>query len=318
MIYTTFSCITFFVFSPTLPPVVLVCGNLTPTERREQILDILSTVSEPGSIETAGSPQQNAFNWIVDEDSAQLCPDDDNLIQRYTLAVFYYSTNGDDWKECNAPSDFDSQASIAAANSACTSTTVNATTIFPNDVRGTNAWLTSESECTWGGVSCYSSGTNEGRVNVIEFENNDLSGVLPSEMEQLDAMRFFALERGSISGPIPSSYGNFNSLLLLDFDFNQLTGTIPDSLWSLTALRQLDLNDNQLVGTLSEDIGDLRQLRFFQIDNNNLEGMIPATLGDIPNFSEYLSYDLHKISNDILLLILSLYPRSFRFDWSLG
>jgi len=293
MIYTIFSCITFFVFSPTLPPVALVCGDLTPTQRREQILGILSTVSEPGSIETAGSPQQNAFDWIVDKDSAQLCPQNENdLIQRYTLAVFYYSTNGDDWKECNAPSDFDSQASIAAANSACTLTTVNATTIFPNDVRGTKAWLTPESECTWGGVSCYSSGTNEGRVNVIEFENNDLSGLLPSEMEQLNAIRFFALERGNISGPIPSSYGNLRSLLLLDFDFNQLTGTISDSLWDLTNLRQLDLNDNQLEGTLSEDINNLSQLRFFQIDNNNLEGAIPASLGDIPNFSEYLSYDL--------------------------
>jgi len=76
MIYTTFSCITFFVFSPTLPPVVLVCGDLTPTERRDEILRILSTVSEPGSIETAGSPQQNAFDWIVDEDFTLkiLCP----------------------------------------------------------------------------------------------------------------------------------------------------------------------------------------------------------------------------------------------------
>jgi len=271
----------------------LVCGDLTPTERRDEILRILSTVSRSNLFFETGSPQQDAFNWIVDEDSAQLCPDDDSLVQRYTLAVFYYSTNGDDWKECNAPSDFDSQASIAAANAACTLTTVNATTIFPNDIGGSNAWLTSESECTWGGISCYATSTpNALKVNVVEFENNDLSGVLPSEMEQLNAIRFFALERGNISGPIPSSYGNLRSLLLLDFDFNQLTGTISDSLWDLTNLRQLDLNDNQLEGTLSEDINNLSQLRFFQIDNNNLEGAIPASLGDIPNFSEYLSYDL--------------------------
>ena len=308
--------------SPTVtkatPSPVNSCG-LTPTERREQIEENLSPVSSSALSNQIPTPQRSALNWIIDDDGAQLCPDDDSLVQRYTLAVFYYSTNGDDWKECNAPSNFDRQASIAAANSACTLTTVNATTIFPNDVRGTNAWLTPESECKWGGISCYASNTpNAIKVNVVEFENNGLSGVLPAEMEQLTKMRFFALERGSIGGTIPSSYGNLKSLLLLDFDFNQLTGTIPSSLWSLTNLRQLDLNDNQLVGTLSEDIGDLRQLRFFQIDNNNLEGMIPATLGDIPNFSEYLSYDLHKISNDILLLILSLYPRTFRFDWSLG
>jgi len=229
-------------------------------------------------------------------DFTELCPDDDSLIQRYTLAVFYFSTDGDNWNLCNAPEDFSDPLSIAAANAACTLTTVNATTIFPNDIRGTSAWLTPESECTWGGISCYATGTpNAGKVNVIEFENNDLSGVLPSEMEQLDKMRFFALERGSISGPIPSSYGNLNSLLLLDFDFNQLTGTISSSLWSLTQLRQLDLNDNELTGTLSGDIGNLVQLRFFQIDNNNMVGAIPASMGDIPNFSEYLSYDLSYI-----------------------
>ena len=262
------------------------CG-LTPTERREQIEKNLSPVSSALSNQIP-TPQRSALNWIIDDDGAQLCPDDDSLEQRYTLAVFYYSTNGDNWKECNAPSNFDSQASIAAANSACTLTTVNATTIFPNDVRGTNAWLTSEIECTWGGISCYATNTpNAMKVNVVEFENNGLSGVLPTEMEQLTKMRFFALERGSIGGTIPSSYGNLKSLLLLDFDFNQLTGTIPTSLWSLTNLRQLDLNDNRLRGTLSEDIGKLSQLRFFQIDNNRMQGPIPASLGDIPNFSEY-------------------------------
>ena len=269
----------------------MVCG-LTFNERQDAFFRILREVSNPDLFFGCGLPQQQAFDWLLRDDGAQLCPDDDNLIQRYVLAVFYFSTNGDSWRECNAPFIFDpcevtTPLSVEDANAACTLTTVNATTIFPNDIRGSNAWLSPDSECLWGGVSCYATGTpNAGKVNVIEFEDNDLSGVLPSEMEQLDNMRFFALERGTISGPIPSSYGNLNSLLLLDFDFNQLTGMIPSSLWDLTQLRQLDLNDNQLTGILSEFIGNLQQLRFFQIDNNNMVGTIPASMGDIPNFSE--------------------------------
>mmetsp|Transcript_37352 Transcript_37352/g.90120 ORF Transcript_37352/g.90120 Transcript_37352/m.90120 type:complete len:460 (+) Transcript_37352:64-1443(+) len=260
------------------------CG-LTASERRSQILDILGAISFSDLFETTGTPQQQALDWIVDDDVSQLCPDDSSLIQRYTLALFYYSTNGDDWKQCNAPEEFD-DASIDEANAACTLTTVNATTIFPNDQRGTNAWLTSGSECLWGGISCYAPNTPNARmVNVVEFENNGLSGTLPAEMEELVKMRFFALERGSITGPIPSSYGNLKSLLLLDFDFNNLDGTLPESLWTLTSLRQLDLNDNNFVGELSDEIGQLRQLRFFQIDNNMMEGVIPTALGDIPNFS---------------------------------
>ncbi|KAL9182596.1 hypothetical protein ACHAXT_013248 [Thalassiosira profunda] len=260
------------------------CG-LTSAERRSQIVDILSVVSDPDLFEQPGSPQQKALDWLVDEDSSRLCPDDDNLVQRYTLAAFYYSTGGDAWKECSAPAVWDGKG-IAEANEACTLTTVNATTIFPNDVRGTNAWLTPGSECRWGGVSCYPANTaNALKVNVVEFENNGLDGTLPVEMEQLDKMRFFALERGALKGPIPSSYGNLRSLLLLDFDFNALTGDLPEALWDLTSLRQLDLNDNRFEGELSGDIGKLRQLRFFQIDNNRMTGAIPAQLGDIPNFS---------------------------------
>jgi len=158
----------------------------------------------------------------------------------------------------------------------------------------------------------------------VEFENNDLRGTLPTEMEVLSKMRFFALERGGLSGPIPSSYGNLKSLLLMDFDFNQLDGTLPRQLWQLTNLRQLDLNDNNFDGELSGDIGKLKQLRFFQIDNNQLEGAIPRALGDIPNFSEFIVCifavetciicAMIPNENQHLMPILFLYVR---FDWSL-
>jgi hypothetical protein len=267
------------------------------------------------------TPQRNAFGWIVDDDAAQLCPDDASLVQRYILALFYYSTNGDDWFTCSAPAEFD-QASIDLANASCNLTTTNATALFPNDVRGTDAWLTPGSECLWGGVSCY--GPDSGPValtlSVVEFEDNGLSGALPSEMEALANLRFLAMERGSVSGTIPSSFGNLKSLLLLDLDFNYLTGTLPDSLWTLYSLRQLDLNDNNFMGTLSGDIALLQELRFFQIDNNYMTGTIPTSMGSIPNFSECLSY-----RRFVFLEIAILPPLiglrfdciTCRFDWPL-
>ena len=266
------------------------CG-LTPSERRSLITEKLIEVSLPGQLNLSNTPQSNAFGWIVDDDAAQLCPDDASLIQRYVLAVFYYSTSGDGWFTCSAPAEFD-QASIDLANALCNLTTTNATVLFPNDVRGTDAWLTAGSECLWGGVSCYGtdSGSDAFKLSVVEFEENGLSGTLPTEMEALTSLRFFALERGSISGTIPSSFGNLKSLLLLDLDFNYLTGTLPDSLWTIDGLRQLDLNDNYFSGTLSDDIALLQELRFFQIDNNYMMGTIPTSMGSIPNFSECLFY----------------------------
>lgn len=269
---------------PMTEPPINSCG-LTSAERESQIIDELSAVSFSALFDETDSPQSQALEWILNKDSAFLCPGASGLVQRYTLGVFYYSTEGDSWNECNAPGDFFSETSIAGANSACTLTTTNATQIFPNDIRGSNAWLSPSDECTWGGVSCYSSGESAGRVNVVEFEENLLRGTLPSEVEQLSDMRFFALERGGMGGTIPASIGNLRSLLLLDFDFNRLSGTLPSSLWSLTSLRQLDLNDNNLLGTLSSEIGNLGQLRFFQIDNNYLTGGIPEQLGGIPKIS---------------------------------
>merc|ERR1719491_1016672 len=108
--------------SPVMPPPVNRCG-LTAAEHRSQIVDNLSVISFPDLFDEPSTPQRLALDWIVDEDSAQVCPDEDNLVQRYVMAVFYYSTNGDAWTKCSAPEEFKSQASIDAANRACTLTT---------------------------------------------------------------------------------------------------------------------------------------------------------------------------------------------------
>ena len=228
--------------------------------------------------------------------------------QRYVLAVLYYSTNGDTWTYCSAPPrDTNDENGIARrANEKCNLTTANATVLFPNDIRGTDAWLTPSNECLWGGVSCYGPGTEflpwnrkndndddevmitkKYTMSAIEFENNNLVGTLPEEIGLgLPNLRFLALERERLTGTIPSSYGNLINLLLLDFDFNTLSGELPDALWKLRSLRQLDLNNNDFTGTISEDIGLLNDLRFFQIDNNKMSGTIPRTMGDIENLSE--------------------------------
>ena len=77
------------------------CG-LEPNTRRNQIRNKLrGDVSTSASLNSAGSPQSLAFNWLVDNDDFVVCPDDDKLIQRYVMAVFYFSTEGDSWTECS-------------------------------------------------------------------------------------------------------------------------------------------------------------------------------------------------------------------------
>ena len=128
--------------APTLP-----CG-MPQVERRGQITATLSQVSKVEDLNKAGSPQNMAFDWLINKDAMYLCPEDDNLVQRYVAAVFYYSSIGDGWLQCSAPQNLEDPQSIEKANANC-----NIEVDSP-DVGGTDAWLTPVSECQWGGLAC--------------------------------------------------------------------------------------------------------------------------------------------------------------------
>jgi hypothetical protein len=233
------------------------------------IMSFLEMISSPGYLEMEGSPQNLAANWLINEDMAYLCPQDPTLIQRYSMAVFYYSTEGDDWFECSAPPDFSSQESIAEANANCD-------IIVPGS-ESSDAWLTPSSECDWGGAACSESGF----IERIDFERNGIAGSLPSEISRFMDLKYLLLEEGLISGSIPSDIGFNGKLIQLDLNFNALTGALPETLYRLSNLEQLDLNDNRFTGTISTNISALKQLVFLQLEQNTFTGMIPEEMGNL-------------------------------------
>lgn len=129
---------------------------------------ILNSVSESEEIGKPNTPQNQAFTWISELDTRKVCPGDDMLVQRYTLAVFYYSTFGNRWVQCAAPSDFDDENAIAEANANCL------LTVIPGS--GTDAWLTPSDECQWAGAVCDDSGNVErldiGKIHVCSCLGN--------------------------------------------------------------------------------------------------------------------------------------------------
>lgn len=249
---------------------------MTPEDRAEQITAIAVAASGPIA---DGSPQDLALDWLINEDALFLCPDDPKIEQRYVLAVFYYSTEGDDWNECSAP-DLTDPVAIANANTACTLTVTPPPDIFATIplTSSTDAWLTPVNECEWAGIVC---NANDLCVDRIEFENNGLAGTMPSEVGRLSDMRFLITEQGDMEGQIPDTIGNLEMLIILDLDFNAFTGPIPDTLYGLENLGQVDLNGNELTGEISPDVGNLVNLRFLQVNENRLTGEIPAELGEL-------------------------------------
>lgn len=70
--------------------------------RMETIVDMLVKmgVSDSEVLNTDGTPQRLAVEWIANEDALQYDPFDDEsrLIQRYAITVTYYALNGPEWK----------------------------------------------------------------------------------------------------------------------------------------------------------------------------------------------------------------------------
>lgn len=102
--------------SPTTPtPSPFRECNSSP--RDEAFLNILVGVTPADELLDPLTPQGAAFQWLVENDPAQVDPCTYNVDQRYALAAFYYATDGPGWTD-------------------------------------QGSWLSAESECLWSGVSC--------------------------------------------------------------------------------------------------------------------------------------------------------------------
>jgi len=128
-----------------------LCG-IPKEEQRMLMNSIIESVSSPTDLQNPNSPQSKARNWILFEDTFDsFCPPPCNrdgtyggVIQRYTLAVFYFATAGDEtWLSCGRNSKQDCIPNL---------------TWFAGDpnqyISGEATWLEPVSECYWGGLSC--------------------------------------------------------------------------------------------------------------------------------------------------------------------
>ena len=93
--------------------------------RLDAIVDNLTSVSSENDLQNKSSPQYQAAQWVADEDPLKVAIGNPRLVQRYILAVFYFSTNGDEWLECGRKDP------ICGGD--------------PNE----DSWLSESSECTW-------------------------------------------------------------------------------------------------------------------------------------------------------------------------
>ncbi|KAF3591331.1 hypothetical protein DY000_02023113 [Brassica cretica] len=108
---------------------------------------------------------------------------------------------------------------------------------------------------------------------------NYLSGTIPVEWASMPYITSITLSANNLSGPLPTWLQNFKNLKILGIEGNQFSGTIPDELGNLTNLTKLHLASNKFIGRLPVTLARLVNLEEFWISDNNFNGTIPGYIG---------------------------------------
>ena len=102
-------------------------------------------------------------------------------------------------------------------------------------------WMTEAELGEWEGVEV----DEEGRAIKLHLMDNGVVGCIPSDIQQLSALRELDLGNNPDEDEVCK---------------NELTGPIPAELWRLTALVTLDLYNNKLTGPIPAALGQLGAL----------------------------------------------------------
>ena len=154
-------------------------------------------------------------------------------------------------------------------------------------------WLSSEPISKWLGV-----GVANGRVVQLSLVENNLVGIMPSDIGNLTMLTTLYLDYNKLSGTIPTEIGNLTNLSVLNLSGNKLSGSIPLGVWNMTNLFALSFGQNQLIGTIPSQIGNLINLRYFDLLNNQMTGNIPSEIWNL-NKLEYLSLGFNNFRGSI-------------------
>ena len=183
-----------------------------PSDRKGQIAKRLAdeAVTSSKDLEFDTTPQHAALDWIATKDQLKVAPDSDQLPQRYSLVVLYYSMAEDN-----------------------------------NPLK--DLWLTDKHECEWEYVTCSKNNPPEGTtqpslrgleeqdkmtqqyVSGIDFSalESDEQRILPSELGSLKHLNQLVLSNMNWYGSIPHTFQNLTKLQALLLQENALTGAFP-------------------------------------------------------------------------------------------
>ncbi|XP_059460580.1 leucine-rich repeat receptor protein kinase HPCA1-like [Corylus avellana] len=117
----------------------------------------------------------------------------------------------------------------------------------------------------------------------VLFDNNNLSGIIPSTLGLVQTLEVVRLDRNSLSGLVPPNITNLAHVHELALSNNNLTGPMPN-LTSMNLLNYVDMSNNSFDSSgVPPWISSLQSLTTLMMERTQLEGPIPANLFSPPN-----------------------------------
>ena len=271
-------------------------------------------------IDDVNSPQYKAFHWLLNE-PYEICVGDDygnnnegcddgsdeddmlpsykyRVLQRYSLAVLYYSTNGStQWldsfqflspiHECDWTSSIRTNIALSAGEPTRRGVicSYEANELNYDDgghgaksVDGTSSTIRSHR------------GNKDKKVSglVMGKSVNRLFGFFSSFHVLLKAVVYclskylipLFTDMNNLGGTIPKEIHVLTNLEVLVLHRNSLTGLLPAAMSRLTSLSTLDLSENHLQGTVPGHLGKLSNLKILRLGHNKFYGDSIRTIAD--------------------------------------
>ena len=255
--------------SSPINPTTFPSSFSTLSEREELIKILEPFLPDDGQgFDEMFSPQSRALDWLL-QNALLSSYDTEKIVTRFALAVFYFSTDGDNWAE-------------------------------------NRGWLSDTDECNWYAASLVTPCNLDGRYSSLVLGDNNIRGTLPAELSMLSnsltkvdlggtmtgvipneygyltRLQSLRLQGKGVSGGIPANFSRLKALTDLELSRNSLSGTIAPQLFkSLTNLEVLDLGNNKFSGQISSEISYADKLTELSLEDNNLRGTIPSQIANL-------------------------------------
>jgi len=212
-----------------------VCDRkIKPGTMERKLINMITRFSGLKTFKNETAPHYKAMCWWLNDlnNRNNMNYHESMLIQRYLLALIYFSNGGVKWHN--------------AKN-----------------------WISQEPECTWYGISCE---VDQNIISKVNLSSNNLKGTIISEIGEFRGLEYLALDSNGLEGLIPKEIIKAQNLMTLKLAKNKLKGRIPVEMKYLTSMKELDLSMNRLTSAIPPELGAYMDIEYLDLSLNSLSG----------------------------------------------